>query len=57
VAAYGAGLSRTVLASYTPALYAAGVACILAAVSILLVRSPARVARSGEPYRLASRNA
>jgi sugar phosphate permease len=49
VAAYGAGLSRTVLASYTPALYAAGVACILAAVSIMLVRSPARLTRPDEP--------
>ena len=40
VAAYGAGLSRTVLLSYSPALYAAGAACLLAAVSILLVRRP-----------------
>ena len=44
VAAYGAGLSRTVLASYSPALYAAGLACILAAVSVLLVRPPSRIA-------------
>jgi len=40
-AAYGAGLTRTVLMSYTPALYAAGVACLLAAVSIFLVRQSA----------------
>ena len=38
VAAYGAGLSRTVLLSYSPALYAAGVTCIIAAVSIFLVK-------------------
>jgi sugar phosphate permease len=40
-AAYGAGLSRTVLASYSPALYVAGAACIVAAVAIFLVRKPA----------------
>ena len=38
VAAYGAGLSRTVLLSYTPALYAAGGACLLAAIAIIAVR-------------------
>jgi len=40
-AAYGAGLSRTVLASYSPALYAAGAACVLAAAGIFLIRRPA----------------
>jgi sugar phosphate permease len=41
-AAYGAGLSRTLLFTYTPALYAAGVACLLAAGAIFLIRrSPA----------------
>jgi MFS family permease len=39
-AAYGAGLARTVLLSYTPALYAAGAACLVAAVAIFLVRRP-----------------
>jgi MFS family permease len=38
VAAYGAGLSRTVLLSYTPALYVAGGACVLAALAIMVVR-------------------
>jgi len=37
LAAYGAGLTRTVLLSYNPALYGAGVACVLAAVLIFLV--------------------
>jgi predicted MFS family arabinose efflux permease len=37
-AAYGAGLARTALLSYTPALYAAGAACFLAAVAVLLIR-------------------
>ena len=40
VAAYGAGLSRTLLLTYTPALYAAGTACILAACGIFLIRRP-----------------
>ncbi len=40
-AAYGAGLSRTVLLSYSPALYVAGAACIVAALAIFLVRKPA----------------
>jgi MFS family permease len=39
-AAYGAGLTRTVMLTYSPALYAAGLACLAAAVSIFLVRKP-----------------
>lgn len=38
VAAYGAGLSRTLLLTYTPALFAAGAACILAALAVFLIR-------------------
>jgi uncharacterized membrane protein YedE/YeeE len=38
VAAYGAGLSRTIMLTYTPALYAAGIACILAACGVFLIR-------------------
>jgi MFS family permease len=38
-AAYGAGLSRTLMLTYTPALYAAGVACLLAAGGIFLIRT------------------
>lgn len=41
VAAYGAGLSRTLLLTYTPAVYAAGVACLVAAGGIFLIRLPA----------------
>jgi sugar phosphate permease len=37
-AAWGGGLSRTVMASYTPALYVAGGACLVAAVLALAVR-------------------
>jgi len=44
VAAYGAGLSRTVLASYSPALYAAGAACLLAAMAVFLIRLPVQPA-------------
>nr|WP_145545307.1 MFS transporter [Variovorax boronicumulans] len=49
VAAYGAGLSRSVLASYTPALFTAGAACLVAAAAVLLVRGrtvPAALAPS-----------
>ena len=41
VAAYGAGLSRTVWLTYTPALYAAGLACLVAALIVFLIRRPA----------------
>ncbi len=43
-AAYGAGLTRTLLLTYTPALYAAGGACLLAAVIAMAIRKPQRVA-------------
>jgi sugar phosphate permease len=39
-AAYGAGLTRTVMQSYSPALYAAGATCIVAAAAIFLIRRP-----------------
>ena len=41
VAAYGAGLTRTVMQSYSPALYTAGATCIVAAVAIFLLKRPA----------------
>jgi MFS family permease len=40
-AAFGAGLSRTVLSTYLPAFFAAGVLCIAAALMILLISRPA----------------
>jgi MFS family permease len=40
VAAYGGGLARTVMFSYSPALYVAGTACIIAAFAIFLIRKP-----------------
>ncbi|WP_394787907.1 MFS transporter [Rhodoferax sp.] len=43
-AAYGAGLTRTVMFSYTPALYLAGAACLVAATAILMARAPGKVA-------------
>ena len=36
-AAYGAGLSRTLLLTYTPALYAAGLSCVVAAVVVMMI--------------------
>ena len=41
VAAYGAGLSRTLLSSYLPAFFVAGALCIAAAVAILTMSKPA----------------
>jgi sugar phosphate permease len=41
-AAYGAGLTRTILLTYIPAVYAAGAACLIAALAIFLVPRPAR---------------
>jgi sugar phosphate permease len=52
-AAYGAGLTRTVMLTYSPALYAAGAACIMAAFAIFLVPRfnplPARAQSSAAP--------
>ncbi|MBC8056042.1 MAG: MFS transporter [Rhizobiales bacterium] len=44
VAAYGAGLTRTLLLTYNPALFAAGAACLLAAAAVLLIRLQPRPA-------------
>lgn len=41
VAAYGAGLTRTLLLTYNPALFAAGAACLVAALLVLRARAPA----------------
>ena len=45
-AAYGAGLTRTLLLTYSPAVYAAGAACLIAALAIFLVPRPAQLAAS-----------
>jgi len=37
VAAYGAGLSRTLLLTYNPALFSAGAACLVAALAVLAI--------------------
>lgn len=37
VAAYGAGLTRTLLLTYNPALFAAGLACLVAAVAVMAI--------------------
>jgi sugar phosphate permease len=39
-AAYGAGLVRTMLLTYSPALYAAGAACLVAALLVMAIRQP-----------------
>jgi len=45
VAAYGAGLTRTLWLTYNPALFAAGFACLIAAVAILALARPAAAPR------------
>jgi predicted MFS family arabinose efflux permease len=52
VAAYGAGLTRTWLLSYNPALYAAGAACLLAAGAVYLIRLPGEKSPEGRPGRV-----
>jgi sugar phosphate permease len=46
VAAYGAGRIRTLMMTYNPALYAAGAACMVAALIIMTIRSQQAAARS-----------
>ena len=41
IAAYGAGLTRTLLLTYNPALFAAGAACVATALLVLAIRRPA----------------
>ena len=43
-AAFGAGLSRTVLLSYLPAFFAAGALCIVAAIIVLMISRDKKVA-------------
>jgi MFS family permease len=43
-AAFGAGLSRTVLLSYLPAFFAAGALCIIAAIIVLMIARDKKVA-------------
>jgi sugar phosphate permease len=50
-AAYGAGLTRTVLLTYTPALYAAGGACLVAAIIVMAIRKPQPAAVVAAPLR------
>ena len=54
-AAYGAGFARTLLLTYTPALYVAGAACLLAAVLVLIIRRPAVSGGVPLPAAVASR--
>ncbi len=44
VAAYGAGFTRTVMFSYTPALYTAGGACLIAALAVMAIDKTVRPA-------------
>jgi sugar phosphate permease len=42
-AAYGAGLTRTLMLTYNPALFAAGIACVMAAILVVQIRRPAQL--------------
>ncbi|MES2992527.1 MAG: MFS transporter [Pseudomonadota bacterium] len=48
-AAYGAGLTRTLLLTYNPALFAAGAACLLAAAAVLMIRLQGRAGPVVQP--------
>src|SRR6201999_693159 len=50
-AAFGAGLSRTVLLSYLPAFFAAGALCIIAASLTLAISRPPKAAAAAAPAR------
>ena len=52
VAAYGAGLTRTLLLTYNPALFAAGAACLVAAAAVMLIRAQPRAAINPRPQAL-----
>jgi hypothetical protein len=41
-AAFGAGLSRTLLLSYLPAFFAAGILCVIAAAIVLMIARPVK---------------
>lgn len=47
-AAYGAGLVRTLMVTYTPALFAAGAACLVASGLVMLIRRPASPVKSAK---------
>jgi MFS family permease len=48
-AAFGAGLSRTVYATYLPAFFIAGTLCIVAALIVLAIARPVKVATAAAP--------
>ena len=48
-AAYGAGFARTLLLTYTPALYVAGAACLLAALMVMAIRRPSTPKNNAAP--------
>jgi len=48
-AAYGAGLTRTLLLTYNPALFAAGAACLVAAAAVMMIRLQSRATPVASP--------
>ena len=49
VAAYGAGLTRTLLLTYSPALFAAGTACLVAALLVMTASRPSPTLQNEAP--------
>ena len=49
MAACGAGLRRTVMLSYTPALYTACAACLVAALAVMAVMAVMAINRAAKP--------
>jgi sugar phosphate permease len=47
-AAYGAGFARTLLLTYSPALYTAGAACLVAAAMVMMIRRPGRAGQESK---------
>ena len=54
-AAYGAGFARTLLLTYSPALYTAGAACLLAAGMVMLIRRPGALVKGPAAAPVATR--
>ena len=50
VAAYGAGLTRTLLLTYNPALFTAGAACLFAAALVMMIRLSGRAPPVAPPH-------
>jgi len=53
VAAFGAGRIRTLMLTYNPALFAAGAACLVAALMVMAIRRQQAAALQPQPAKAA----